>query len=141
MQIPLLIPVSKAGFSMTIDGKMVETATNGHDLIIYAFVTDTIGSKGTVGYVAAVHPRFNDDAEQAPGNKTIHAHYVELDGGLCVKDINSNSSVTITKNNDGTQTISISGTSGETVVKWIVAGYDASASGICPEHVYDIEES
>ena len=65
---------SVGGFSMTAGGKP-GTATEGHDVIVYAFFTSTAGGAPTsfVAYVAAVHPSFNDDpSEQTPGNKKIH---------------------------------------------------------------------
>jgi len=125
---------SVGGFSMTAGGKP-GTATEGHDVIVYAFFTSTAGGAPTsfVAYVAAVHPSFNDDpSEQTPGNKKIHAHYLELDTtSLCVEGIANGPTVTISGN-----TVTISGTAGEAVTNWVIAGYDVTADGLCPTEVY-----
>ena len=130
----LSLPSAGPGFTMTAGGKP-GTATEGHYIIVYAFFTSTAGSalNSFVAYVAAVHPSFNDDpSEQTPGNKKIHAHYLELDNNtLCVVGIANAPTVTISGNS-----ISIGGTAGETVVNWVIAGYDVTAGGLCPTEVY-----
>ena len=128
---------SADGFTMSTVGN-IGTATEGHDVVVYAFVTGTTGPNGgTIAYVAAVHPSFNDDPdEQTPGNKKIHAHQVELEGpNLCVIDINENPSLEIAK-----KSVTITGTdAGDEVGLHAIVGYDVTAEGLCATELYDAQ--
>ena len=130
---PSLTITSVGSFTMTTGGKP-GTAMDGHKVIVYAFFTSTAGGAANsfVAYVAAVHPSFNDDpTEQTPGNKRIHAHYLELDNtSLCVVGITPAPTLTISGNS-----ISISGATG-TITHWVIAGYDVTGGGLCPTQVY-----
>ena len=130
-------------FTMTAGGNP-GTATEGHDIIVYAFFTTTAGVAPNtfVAYVAAVHQSFQDnpaDVEQSPDNKKIHAHDLELDNiTLCVTGLGNSPTVTVISN-----TVTINGAAG-TVANWVMAGYDQTGSagglfggsGLCPTEVY-----
>lgn len=127
---------SADGFTMNTVGN-IGTATEGHAVVVYAFVTGTIGpNDGTIAYVAAVHPSFNDDPEeQTPGNKKIHAHQVELDADLCVIDINNGPSLVATK-----KSVTITDTdAGDVVGAHAIVGYDVTENGLCPTEVYALQ--
>lgn len=122
---------SADGFTLSTVGNL-GTATEGHAIIVYAFVTDATTDDGNrVVYVAAVHPSFNDDDEQTPGNKQIHAHQVGLDANLCVAEINGDPSLDKSK-----KSVTITETEGENVVAHAIIGYDVTDDGLCPTEVY-----
>ena len=122
------------GFTMSTVGN-IGTATEGHDVVVYAFITDKFGDDGQIVYVAAVHPSFNDDPdEQTPGNKMIHAHQVELDGDLCVVAINNDPS--LDKSKKSVTITDTEHTDGDVVAHAIV-GYDVTENGLCPTELYD----
>ncbi|MBS3926101.1 MAG: hypothetical protein KGZ34_05365 [Nitrosarchaeum sp.] len=126
---------SADGFTMNTVGN-IGTATEGHAIIVYAFVTDAVTEDGNVVvYVAAVHPSFNDDDEQTPGNKQIHAHQVGLNpDSLCVEEINGNPSLEKSK-----KSVTITDTEDENVVAHAIIGYDVTEDGICPTEVYALQ--
>jgi hypothetical protein len=123
-----------SGFTISTVGN-IGTATEGHAVVVYAAVTSNIGPQGgTIVDIAAVHPSFNDDpVEQAPGNKKIHAHEVELDANLCVIDINNGPSLDIAKKS---VTITGSANSVNDIVAHAILGYDVTDNGLCPTEVY-----
>ena len=125
------------GFTIDTVGN-IGTATEGHDVVVYAFVTSNIGPNGGIIVdIAAVHPSFNDDPEeQTPGNKQIHAHEVELDGDLCVIGINNGPSLDIAKKS---VTITNSANAEEDVVAHAILGYDVTDNGLCPTEVYVLQ--
>lgn len=125
---------SADGFTMNTVGN-IGTATEGHAIVVYAFVTSSVTDAGNVvAYVAAVHPSFNDDDEQTPGNKQIHAHQVGLNpDSLCVEEINGNPSLNISK-----KSVTITNTDdGDDVIAHAIVGYDVTEDGICPTELYD----
>lgn len=123
-------------FSMQANGPAGQT-TDGHDIVVYAFLTDTSGEaeNSIVAFVAAVHPSFVDDNEQKKDATAIHAHALELEtesGNLCVVGLAKNPTV----NTDGNE-VRINGGHGNIVAN-AIAGYDITDDGICLTELYDI---
>ena len=124
---------SASGTTITTVGN-IGTAVEGHAVIVYAIVTDetpTAPGATLVAYLGTVHPSFNDNPNQAPGNKVIHGHKVQLDSNLCVVAINNDPTVTSTKNS-----VTVNGVNGNPVL-YAIAGYDVTSGGLCPTEIYD----
>ena len=129
-------------FEMKTVGSNPGGTTDGHDILVYAFFTDTPGKTADsfVAYVVAFHPTFADDGEQHPDITVGHAHKLELNNGsLCVQDLKVAPKADIDDNE-----LEIEKAKGN-VVAWAIAGYDVTGatggifggSGICPNNVYD----
>ena len=130
------------GFSMTVKGGTPGAVQENHDIVVYAFFTDTDGvsDNSFVAYVAATHKSFNDDPEQDANIKVLHAHKLELNKDtLCVQNLDEAPDVSVTRS-----TVSIADATG-TVVAYVIAAYDVDADGllgghgICPTEVYDLK--
>ena len=106
------------------------TAQRMHDILVYVCLTAPLGTDGQTAWLAAIHPSFNDDPEENPGNKKIHAHTVTLDASNCVASITTMPEVSVSG-----KTITIPTTG--TTTGWAVVGYDIGSDGsICPTAVY-----
>ena len=126
--------VSVDGFSMTVKGGTPGAVQENHDIVVYAFFTNTDGTSDNsfVAYVAATHKSFNDDPEQDTNIKALHAHKLELNKDtLCVQDLDEAPDVSVAG-----RTVSIPDASGE-ISAYVIAGYDITSDGICPTEVYD----
>ena len=125
-------------FEMETVGNNPGQTTDGHDILVYAFFTNTPGAapNSFVAYVAAFHPTFADDDEQIPDITAVHAHQLELNNdSLCIEALTVPPTVEIED-----EEIEIEDAEGE-VVAWVIAGYDVTGAGICPTHVYDLVEA
>ena len=121
------------GFTMFTNGAPGQT-TDGHDIVVYAFLTDTPGKAPTsfVAYVAAVHPTFSDDNEQKHDLTVVHGHALELDNDtLCVEGLAKNPTAKVKG-----ESVTVNGGHGN-IVASVIAGYDVTPDGICPTEVYD----
>ena len=128
-------------FEMKTVGSNPGGTTDGHDILVYAFFTDTPGKSANsfVAYVVAFHPTFADDGEQHPDITVGHAHKLELNNdSLCVQDLKVAPKADIDDNE-----LEIENAKGNVIV-WVIAGYDVTVaggilggSGICPTFVYD----
>ncbi|MFB5611576.1 MAG: hypothetical protein ACE5RT_07205 [Nitrosopumilaceae archaeon] len=110
------------------------TATNGHDVLVYVCATAPLGTAGNKVFLGAIHPSFNDDPEQAKGNKVIHTHEGELFADNCVdtsKLVDNPNGVASVSGN----TITIP-TDGSAIAVHGIVGYDFGPGGLCPTAVY-----
>ncbi|MGQ0795871.1 MAG: hypothetical protein ACT4N5_06790 [Nitrosopumilaceae archaeon] len=81
---------SASGFSLTVKGGQPGAVQENHDIVVYAFFTNTPGvtADSFVAYVIATHKSFNDDPEQDANIKALHAHKLEVNTStLCVQDL------------------------------------------------------
>jgi len=127
---------STDGFSMTVKGGHPGGPQENHDIVVYAFFTETDGvtPNSFVAYVVAGHAGFADDPEQDPKVKTLHAHKLELNKEtLCVQDITEAPDADVDKS-----TVSIPDAAGS-IFAYVIAGYDIDDGSICPTEVYDAQ--
>ena len=112
---------------MTVKGGTPGAVQENHDIVVYAFFTDTDGvsDNSFVAYVAATHKSFNDDPEQDANIKVLHAHKLELNKDtLCVQNLDEAPDVSVTRS-----TVSIPDATG-TVVAYVIVAYDVDADGL-----------